>query len=228
MPRNKENALLIFVKHPVPGEVKTRLCPELTPERAAAFYRTLVEDTLEVHLNSAGHETIVCFTPEHSRDEVRSWLGEDITLQGQRGGDLGSRQFDAIGQALEAGYRKAVIIGSDCPAITPGDIETAFDLLDDNQLVIGPSEDGGYYLIGAAGDVECVFENISWGGEEVLRETMERAREAGVTFGMLDIKYDIDTYHDLKRYYRSVKEGTICAFGKRSLRVMDSLFDGEG
>lgn len=223
----KEKALLVFVKYPVPGEVKTRLIPELTPVQAAAFYKALVEDTLEVHKDIPGCETIVCFTPESARDGVRAWLGADIPLQSQQGDDLGSRQFDAIKRALEAGYRKAVIIGSDCPGVTPGDVENAFESLNGNRLVIGPSEDGGYYMIGASEALECVFEGISWGSGGVFKETIERAQEAGISVEILDVKYDIDTFRDLERYYRSAGNGAGVTLKKSSLRLLNSILGGK-
>ena len=97
------NALLIFVKYPSPGTVKTRLSPELTPEQGAAFYRALAEEVVAVHGSGAGYEAIVCFSPASARREVRSWLGPDLRLWSQLGDDLGSREFHAMREALERG-----------------------------------------------------------------------------------------------------------------------------
>jgi rSAM/selenodomain-associated transferase 1 len=233
MPSEKEdansgNALLIFVKYPSPGTVKTRLSPELTPEQGAAFYRALAEEVIQANISGAGYESIVCFSPENARREVRSWLGPDLRLWSQLGDDLGSRQFHAMRQALEGGYRKAAIIGSDCPTITPGDVEAAFSSLSANDLVLGPCEDGGYYLIGATRPIESVFEGISWGSQRVLSETLEKAQEAGLTFELLDVKYDIDSYSDLERYYRSGKDGAGDRPKARSWRVLAGIMEGRG
>jgi rSAM/selenodomain-associated transferase 1 len=222
------NVLLVFVKYPSPGTVKTRLCPRLTPEQGAAFYRALAEEVVRVNGGGAGYESIVCFSPEGARRQVRSWLGPGVRLWSQLGHDLGARQFHAMRQALEGGYKRAVIIGSDCPTITPRDIEAAFALLSGNDLVLGPCEDGGYYLIGAARPIQSLFEGISWGSERVLSETVVRAHEAGLSLQLLDLKYDIDSYSDLERYYRSGREG---AGGRRrphSWRVLQGIMEGRG
>jgi rSAM/selenodomain-associated transferase 1 len=223
---NSANALLIFVKYPFPGAVKTRLSPELTPEQGAAFYRALAEEVIEVNISGAGYESIVCFAPESARGAVRSWLGPDIRLWSQLGDDLGSRQFHAIREAFERGYRKAAIIGSDCPTITPGDIEEAFSSLSEYDLVIGPCEDGGYYLIGASRPIGSLFEGISWGSERVLSETLEKAQEAGLTFEFLDVKYDIDSYTDLERYYRSARNAAGDRPRTQSWRVLEGIMKG--
>ena len=223
---NSGNVLLIFVKYPSPGKVKTRLSPELTPEQAAAFYRALAEEVVRVQIVSAGYESIVCFAPESARREVRSWLGPDVRLWSQLGDDLGSREFQAMREALERGYSKVAIIGSDCPTITPGDIEVAFACLSENDLVLGPCEDGGYYLIGATRPIQSLFEGISWGSERVLSETLEKAREAGLTLGLLDVKYDIDSYSDLARYYLSGKDGAGDRPKAHSWRVLEGIMQG--
>ena len=231
MPAEREgaksgNVLLIFVKYPFPGTVKTRLSPELTPEQSAAFYRALAEEVVQAHSSSAGYESIVCFAPQSARREVRSWLGPGVRLWSQLGDDLGLREFHAMREASEGGYSKAVIIGSDCPTITPGDIEAAFSCLSGNDLVLGPCEDGGYYLIGATRPIQSLFEGVSWGSERVLSETLEKAREAGLTLGLLDVKYDLDSYSDLERYYRSGKDGAGDRTKTHSWRVLEGIMEG--
>jgi rSAM/selenodomain-associated transferase 1 len=225
---NRGNALLIFVKYPFPGTVKTRLSPELTPEQGAAFYKALAREVVQVHIGAAGYESIVCFCPESARREVRSWLGPDVRLWSQLGADLGARQFHAMKQALEAGYGKAAIIGSDCPTIAPGDIEAAFAWLDETDLVLGPCEDGGYYLIGATRPIESLFEGIGWGSECVLSETLEKAQKADLTPALLDVKFDIDSYEDLERYYRSRRDGAGDRPEMQSWRILDAIMRGRG
>jgi rSAM/selenodomain-associated transferase 1 len=206
--------------------VKTRLAPELTPEQGAAFYRALAEEVVQVNSSGAGYESIVCFSPASARREVRSWLGPAVRLWSQLGDDLGSREFHAMRAALEGDYSRVAIIGSDCPTITPGDIEAGFSSLCENDLVLGPCEDGGYYLIGATRPIKSLFEGISWGSERVLSETLERAREAGLSLELLDVKYDIDSYSDLERYYRSGKDGAGKRPKARSWRVLEGIMEG--
>lgn len=219
-----EDVLLVFVKYPIPGTVKTRLTPELTPKQAAELSRALSEDTLRAISNDAPrYVTTVCFSPPNVYERVRSWLGPELSLQEQCGEDLGSRQFHALRCSSEAGYRKSVLIGSDCPTITRGDIEAAFDALDGSDVVIGPSEDGGYYLIGVQRPIPSLFQGIRWGTDRVLRDTVTRAEAAGLTLELLDPKYDLDSYSDLERYYRSVRDGSECRLAGRSLEVMASI-----
>jgi len=220
------NVLLVFVKYPTPGMVKTRLVPKLTPEQAAALCRAMTEDTLRTTHNRDSYQTTVCFTPASAYREVQSWLGPDVSLQQQCEGNLGTRQHHAIRRAAEAGFGKVVIIGSDCPTIAASDIETALRALDDADVVIGPAEDGGYYLIGTRRPTRSLFESISWSTEEVLRQTTARVEQAGLTLELLDVKSDIDSYEDLERYYVSVKDRAKGNWASRGLEVIHSILDG--
>lgn len=224
--RNSGDVLLIFVKYHISGTVKTRLSPELTPEEAATFYGALAKDVVRVNGSSVDYETIVCFAPESAGSELRSWLGPGVSLRRQRGKDLGERQFHAIEQALESGYEKVVLIGSDCPTITPSDIEAALEFLTEANLVIGPAEDGGYYLVAVDRPVRSIFEGIAWSTEEVLRQTLDKAEKAGLEVRLLDVKCDIDRYDDLEKYYRSVREGMREPLGRESWEVLESILGG--
>ncbi|MBW1684108.1 MAG: DUF2064 domain-containing protein [Deltaproteobacteria bacterium] len=102
----------------------------------------------------------------------------------------------------------------------------SFSCLSGNDLVLGPCEDGGYYLIGATRPIQSLFEGVSWGSERVLSETLEKAREAGLTLGLLDVKYDIDFYSDLERYYRSGKDGAGDRTKTHSWRVLEGIMEG--
>lgn len=223
--------VLIFARYPEPGQVKTRLSPDLTPGGAAALYTAMVDDVVSLHAAGEAHDTIVRFTPDESRDDFRSWLGEDVRLMPQRGDDLGSRQLNAFRQAFHMGYDKVIIIGSDCPLVTRDDIATAFDVLEGVDLVLGPSEDGGYYLIGARQAYDCLFEDIGWGGSRVLEDTLKRAEHAGIASKLLDRKFDIDRFEDVRRLYSVLKQqesaqrdGSVIA--SKTFEVLDSLLGG--
>jgi rSAM/selenodomain-associated transferase 1 len=220
------DALLIFVKYHVRGRVKTRLSPELTPEEASTFYGALARDIVRVNGSSDDYETTVYFAPESAYSELRSWLGPGVPLQKQRGEDLGERQHRAIEQALGSGYDRVVLIGSDCPTITPSDVKTALESLREADLVIGPAEDGGYYLIGLDRPVRSIFEDIEWSSERVLRQTLEKAENVGLRVRLLDVKRDIDRYGDLEAYYRSVREGRREPLGRESWEVLESFLGG--
>jgi len=225
---NSESALLVFVKYPEPGRVKTRLSPELTPQESAAFYRALAEEIVGAHASASGYDSIVCFDPGDAGREMRAWLGPNVRLWGQRGDDLGARELHALLKALEGGYKKVALIGTDCPTLAPGDIEAAFASLDRNDLVLGPCEDGGYYLIGVTRPLACLFEGVGWGGDRVLSETLERAEHAGLSLELLGSKYDIDSYADLERYYLETGDGTGDRPKPQSWRVLDGIMKGRG
>jgi rSAM/selenodomain-associated transferase 1 len=220
MKRHNKAALVIFTKYPEPTKVKTRLMPEFSPEEAAALSRAMAEHVVRVHAGSDGYDVVVGYTPGERAAEMRSWLGGGIPLQCQEGGDLGERQLNALRRVFAAGYGKAAIIGGDCPLVTQQDVCKAFDALDDADVVIGPSDDGGYYLIGSTGAHEVVFRGINWGTSSVLKETIERIEEAGLTFRLLANHYDVDSFEDVERLWRSLSSGerTIRADG-----IMDIL-----
>jgi rSAM/selenodomain-associated transferase 1 len=206
--------------------VKTRLGPELTPEQAAEFYRALAEDVLCANARSARYQTVVCFAPPGALEDVRAWLGPDFVLQEQRGDDLGARQLHALRRARLEGFRRAVLIGTDCPTITSADVEAALDALETNDVVIGPAEDGGYYLIGTREPVQSIFEGISWSTEKVLEQTLTKIEEAGLRLRLLGVKSDIDSYADLEKFYRWVREESPDVSAERSLEVMHAILNG--
>ena len=119
-----------------------------------------------------------------------------------------------------------MLIGTDCPTITPTDIETAFEALEESDVVIGPAEDGGYYLLGTRRPVRSIFEGISWSTENVLGETTARIEEAGLELRLLGAKSDIDSYEDLERFYRSIRDGKQTVRATRSLEVMNAILNG--
>jgi rSAM/selenodomain-associated transferase 1 len=200
-----DQVLVIFAKYPEPGSVKTRLSPGLTPAQAAHLHRAMTEDVVSLHAGNPAHDTIVCFTPEGSGDKFKSWLGERARLLPQEGDDLGGRQLNAFRRASDLGYEKIVIIGSDCPCVTRSDIESTFGNLETVDLVLGPSQDGGYYLIGAREANATLFEGIEWGGQQVLEDTLRKAEAAGISTKLLDGRLDIDLYDDVKTLYSLLK-----------------------
>ncbi len=219
----KEFALLIFIKAPVPGVVKTRLLPDLTPEEAASLYRSMAEDVLEAHSESERYDTIVYFTPEDARGDIVRWLGEVGEYRCQRGEDLGERMYNAIVETLDRGYSGAAIIGTDCPHLTPGDISKAFDSLSEHEIVIGPSEDGGYYLIGARNASRDLFEGIAWGERDVFSETVIKASESNISFDVLHSTFDVDAFPDAVRLYRMLQNDKKKVHAPRSLETLEII-----
>ena len=191
-----QDALLIFIRNPVRGRVKSRVARTAGEEAALNIYLALL-----------GHTRSVCVEVEAARllfysDDIGygdEWPEALFEKSLQQGEDLGARMLQAFETAL-AGHRRAVIVGSDCPAITPGLIHQAFDLLGTHELVVGPAADGGYYLLGMCRPQAALFENIAWGTGEVFAQTMESAARIGLTSAVLPILPDIDCEADWERY----------------------------
>ena len=146
------NALVLYMKAPRPGAVKTRLTPRVSAGEAAELYRAFILDTLHLAQGIAGASLFVAWTPEDGLAELRSALGNpDVEWTGQRGRDLGDRLANTFAAFLGDEWDKIVVLGGDSPLLPPAYVEEAFAALDRHDVVLGPAEDGGYYLIGLGG-----------------------------------------------------------------------------
>ena len=192
--------VIVFLKAPRPGLVKTRIAKALDAEAAVGIYRVLLDRSLVALRDHSDVE--LRFTPDGADEEIRPFLQPGWTLRGQGTGDLGERLIRATGEAFGAGARRVVVVGSDCPTMTGDDVVDAFDALNDADVVLGPAEDGGYWLIGLRSPAPVLFQGISWGTEHVLIQTETRAREAGLSVGVLRRQADIDTLEDWRRWQR--------------------------
>lgn len=194
-----ENRIIIFVKNPTPGNVKTRLMKKIGPETAADLYRCLAPDTLTA-AKQAGYPLLVCVHPPECLDIVRGWLGADIMYGTQEGSDLGERMRNAFEKVFPSCSR-AVLIGSDSPDLPPFLLHEAFEALSSPcGSVIGPARDGGYYLIGFSRQAytPAAFDDIAWSTPNVFKSTMSALCRAGLDVHILPEWYDIDEYDDLK------------------------------
>ena len=190
----KEVALLIFQKNPELGKVKTRLGATLGDERALEIYHQLIEITLK-EANKTSFDIFIfysSFLPKENSTEL-------ITRNVQKGEDLGEKMKNAFQEVLALGYQKAIIIGTDCPEIHAGILNQAAVELKNNELVIGPAEDGGYYLLGMKTLQKELFEEVQWSTESVLKQTLEKAETLGLKVSLLESLNDIDTEEDLKK-----------------------------
>tara|TARA_B100000029_G_scaffold483413_1_gene534569 strand:- start:474 stop:1100 length:627 start_codon:yes stop_codon:yes gene_type:complete len=186
--------VIVFVKAPRPGQVKTRLAATIGPEAACAAYREMV-GTLLTNLTPLPHLELR-YTPDDALDEVSPWLRNHWTAVPQGPGDLGKRMHRAF---AEAGG-PAILIGSDCPEITTTDIEEAFDALHKYDGVIGPAEDGGYWLIGLRLPCPALFQGIEWSTTSVLKATLQCAKQSGLSLYPLRKLSDLDTNEDWIRF----------------------------
>lgn len=190
--------LIIFVKAPRPGAVKTRLAASLGAEGACAAYRQLVGVLLE---NVSGLPGVVLrFAPDEAGAEIEPWLRTGWRAEGQGDGDLGARLQGAFAAAFAAGAKRVVVIGSDCPEVSVEDVRMAWRELRRFDVVVGPAVDGGYWLIGLRGPAPELFEGISWSTERVLGETLQRAKAAGRSIQVLRILSDVDTEKEWRAF----------------------------
>ena len=192
--------LIIFLKAPRPGTVKTRLAQTAGAEKACAIYREMVGTVLD-RLRPI-RDAQLCFAPDEAGPEIAPWLREDWTARPQGGGDLGARLQRAFESAFASGAERVVIVGSDCPAVKAADIRTAWKELKSHDLVVGPAVDGGYWLIGLRAPQPELFREIAWSSEQVLGQTLQRARTLGLRIQLLRILTDIDTEEDWNAHVR--------------------------
>lgn len=184
--------LIIFIKNPVQGRVKTRLAASLGDAQALAIYRQLLAHTRAQALACTA-ERLLFYSD--TIDEQDEWPAAFFTKQLQQGADLGARMAHAIGQALDEAAQ-AVLIGSDIPGLRAEMLEEAFAALDTHDFVLGPATDGGYYLIGMRQPQPTVFENIEWSTATVFAETSRRIAALAASCHLLPSLSDIDTAAD--------------------------------
>lgn len=197
-------ALAIFCKTPERGFVKTRLAASVGDQKALEIYLDLLKITdQETKPFSSSRHLFLVSALEDSIEKMRSTLQQQdlfidpkINFAIQQGEDLGQRMFAAF-KNLFKNHRSVVLIGCDLPDLTSALISKAFDALQSNDLVIGPSCDGGYYLIGLKKEMPDLFKEISWSSEKVLKQTLERAERLSLKVQLLEKLRDIDTLDDL-------------------------------
>jgi len=210
------NRLLIFARVPELGRVKTRLAQAVGDERALALYEAMLRDLL-TNIGAPDErieiEAVWAPTEAATGDALRRAFG-DLPLAMQTGATLGDRLSMAFSERFYFHRtQKIVAIGVDDPRLTRADVDRAFALLDSCEWVVGPADDGGYYLIGCrapAFDVE-VFAGIAWGTASVLESTLAKIAEWKSSVALLPRRYDIDTVEDLQRYAAEQSEGALAA-----------------
>lgn len=214
------NALVLFMKAPRPGTVKTRLASRVTMDEAAELYRAFILDTLHLAQRTAAASPFVAWTPDDGRAELGSALGDpEVSWLRQRGSHLGERLANAFAAFRQDGWEKTVVLGGDSPLLPRDFVEEAFEALDRYDVVLGPADDGGYYLIGLGGIGPCgagrrgkadgrydpLFESIHWGTDRVLSQTRAAIRTCGLSCHELPIWHDVDRPADLDRLDREIQ-----------------------
>jgi rSAM/selenodomain-associated transferase 1 len=198
MKTDKNDCLIIFVKQPEKGKVKSRLSVALDEHTVLDLYKCFVEDLLQT-VKESSFKPVIAFYPADKGDSVRSWLGSEYRYVPQTGDELGERMKNAFLRAFAQGYSRVVLIGSDFPDLPAEIIKDAFASLNDHNAAIGPAWDGGYYLIGFrdGGFSSRIFDDIPWSTAAVFARTMEILREEGCEVRQLRIWRDIDRPEDV-------------------------------
>lgn len=192
--------VLIFAKYPEPGAVKTRMVPPLTFEQAATLHRLSLQTVCEIVLDRARLDARLVVTPDDTVDLFESIIErDDVAFWPQGEGNLGKRLDRAAGRVFREGGCGVLLLGADSPTIPVSYLQEAIRLLERHEVVLGPSDDGGYYLLGLRGPHSAIFEQIDWGGPLVASQTRARARSAELDLAEIPTWYDLDRFDNLNR-----------------------------
>ena len=197
---NRKNCLLLFIKSPIKGQVKTRLAAETGGDFAVELYKCFVEDIISLAENLDVHLE-VCFCPANRKTTFSEWLGEQHCYRAQTGNNLGERLKNAFENAFEEGFTNVVAIGSDSPDLPEEFLRLAFKELESHDAVIGPGSDGGYYLIGFSRTsfLPVAFDGIAWSTSAVCKQTVEILKRHKLKMYLLPEWHDVDTRSDLEK-----------------------------
>jgi hypothetical protein len=196
-----------MAKQPAPNQTKTRLQGTLTAHQAADLYRCFLLDTFRLMQRVKGVQPVVAYTPDEAQAYFRALVPQGFALTAQVGHDLSERLDNVLGHWLEQGYEQALALDSDSPTLPPSYVADAFQTLDerDVDVVLGPCQDGGYYLVGIKARRPALFRGIQMSTDSVLQETVAAAVRERLRVHLLPTWYDVDTPADLERLKRELE-----------------------
>ncbi len=198
-----KKAIIIFVRNPELGKVKTRLARVIGNEKALQVYKELLQHTHDITVD-LDCDRFVFYADDITENDL--WENNIYQKKIQEGENLGNRMMAAFLELFQQGYSKVVIIGSDCPELTGFILENAFDELHSNDVVIGPSTDGGYYLLGLSKHTPELFKNKKWSTDTIFADTIQDTIKLKKRCSFLPELSDIDTAEDLNHYQQMQKE----------------------
>ena len=195
-------AVIVFARYPERGKVKTRLAKEIGEESALEFYTSCAENTFSECKKIKSENILLYLFYSGVKDKtlIAKWAGFDFVCLPQAGSDLGERMSNAFSEVFSNGIKKAVIIGTDIPDIDAKLINRACEVLNYADVIIGPSDDGGYYLLGMKKKYDFLFENINWSTKSVFSETQFRIIKNNLNYFILSELVDIDTKDDFLKW----------------------------
>ncbi|CAH8285080.1 hypothetical protein EV196_101107 [Mariniflexile fucanivorans] len=192
---SSKKALIIFTRNPELGKCKTRLAKTIGDASALDIYKYLLKHTAEV-AKSIPADKYLFYSETIQKNDI--WDSAVFRKKLQKGIDLGTKMHNAFSDLFSLGYQKVIIIGSDLLDLKPSHINLAFEALNENDFVIGPAKDGGYYLLGMTALQNNIFEDKAWGTSTVLKETLNNLKNS--SFHLIEELNDIDTFEDMKHY----------------------------
>ena len=199
-----KNILIVVAKQPAPGQTKTRLSPPLTPEGASALYECFLQDTLDEMRQVDETQRLIAYLPQDAQDYFHR-LAPDFELILQNGHDLGGRLDNALTDSLSQGYERAVIMDSDSPTLPPAFLSQAFTTLANGaDVVLGPCDDGGYYLIGIKKPAPRLLREVHMSTATVTEDTLAIAKEEGLSVSLLPTWYYVDDRTSLLRLMKEL------------------------
>ena len=206
-----DRSLLFFVKSPEHGSVKTRLSKTIGEEAAKDLYKNFIHDMLS-SLEKENYPFFICVYPDYASEGLKKKFGEKHQYISQKGKNLGQRMEHGFRNAFSMGFRRVIIIGSDVPDLPVDTVVDAFKFLCTVDCVIGPSFDGGYYLIGfhRSSFLPETFKGIEWGTDMVLKKTIDILKRHRLTTHILRTWLDIDTIEDLRQFFEKNKNTSFC------------------
>lgn len=204
-----KEVIIIFTRFPVPGQAKTRLAPHLGEDRAAELQRSMTEHTIAEAFTAKKicQMAIEIYYEGGNREKIEKWLGKSCSFYKQACGDLGVKLSDAFTKSFRKGYKKVIIIGTDCPSLSSSLMLKGLTKLSNYNLILGPAEDGGFYLVGLSRPPEpSLFHGVSWGKDTVLKTVLANAGKLTLSCDFLPTLSDIDRPEDLVHLHQAGKD----------------------
>ncbi|MDD5669518.1 MAG: TIGR04282 family arsenosugar biosynthesis glycosyltransferase [Candidatus Omnitrophica bacterium] len=210
-----KDCLIVFAKEPQGGEVKTRLQSDLSQDTCVKLYKAFLKDTFKLVRAIQCFDMVLAYESSVSEPRYLKTIARDFIFYKQKGRDLGEKMYDAFKYAKGLNYEKVIIIGSDSPNLPAMYIKDAFKQLDENDIVLGPSYDGGYYLIGLKEPCLEIFKRVQWSSKTTLEDTVKNARRLEKKAAFLNTWYDVDDLSGLSRLTRDLMKNKQAALWTR-------------
>jgi hypothetical protein len=205
-------ALVIMTRVPVPNKTKTRLLSIFKPEECSEIHKSFLRDILETASQITKDTDLFLFYGNEGPVKIlNEFAQESVSFFPQEGQGLGEKMANIFEKIFSKGYNKVVLIGADIPEVSLEDLNDSFDILDSNDVVFGPTDDGGYYLVGMNRPHDIIFRSdIKWGTPEVFQESIKSLENMKIEVGLIRFRSDIDTEGDLKEFWKRVKGTENC------------------